>query len=184
MPLGPTDSQGPSFRLRIDDTRLLELYDYWLIHRGDRPAMLRADLDPVSIPQLLKSLILTDVSGDGPDIRYRLVGTEIVAAHGLEYTGMTVEELTSGATLEYTRQLYGIVVSNAVPVYSEGPFQWADKEFRWTRRLHLPMSRDGSAVDMVLAGQIFENGRPGRVERMVPGRADELTADLERARAS
>ena len=146
--------------------------------------MLRADLDPTLIPRLLKNLILADVARDGHEIRYRLVGTEIVAAHGFEYTGMTVAELTSGATLDYTRRLYGIVVSGPpVPVYSEGRFQWADMEFRWTKRLHLPLSRDGSSVDMALAGQVFENEQPGGLERLTPAQSAELSADLAKAEA-
>lgn len=147
-------SQGrrPSFRRRIADPRLQALYDLWLARREARVAMLRADLDPTEMPSLLQNLILAEVDDDGASIRYRLVGTEIVDAHGFDYTGRTVEQLTSGATLDFTRALYGIVVSRAVPVYSEGRFRWAGREYRWTKRLHLPMSRTGDTVDMVLCG--------------------------------
>ena len=68
---------------------------------------------------------------------------------------LTVEELTTGPTLDFTRQIYGSVVTDSVPVYSEGRFRWVDREYRWTKRLHLPLSRDGGAVDMVLAGGLI-----------------------------
>ena len=90
---------------------------------------------------------------------------------------MTVEQLTSGSTLDYTRRLYRTVVTESVPVYSEGQFQWADKEFRWTKRLHVPMTRDGSAVDLVLACQIFEYEMPDGSERMLPARPGQIAAD-------
>lgn len=154
------------------------LYDYWLSRRGDRPALLRDDLDPTHIPRLLRNLVLSDVADGGRSIRYRLVGTEVVAAHGLDYTGFTVEDLTAGETLEYTRRLYGIVVGEAVPVYSEGQFRWEKREYRLTRRLHLPLSRTGAAVDMVLLGQVFDTERPGEEERLQPATQDELAADL------
>lgn len=166
-----------SFRRRIAHPTLQALYDYWLARRGDLGFMVRADLDPVAIPRLLKHLILSDVHDGGRAIRYRVVGTDIVAAHGADYTGKTVEELTSGATLDYTRRLYGIVVERVVPVYSEGRFRWADKEHRWTKRLHLPLSRGGAAVDMVLAGQVFESDRGDGRELLLAAEPDEVAAD-------
>lgn len=156
-----------SFRDEIAHPRLAELYDYWRARRGANGAMLRADLEPLDLPKLLACLILSEVWAGGHGIRYRLVGSEIVAAHGSDYTGKTIEELTSGATLAFTRELYGKIVSGGVPVYSEGHFRWEGKEYRWTKRLHLPLSRDGSAIDMVLAGQIFEQKRPDGTERML-----------------
>ena len=141
--------------------------------------MLRADLDPVEIPRLLPCLILSDVGDGGRAIRYRVVGTEIVAAHGFDYTGKTIEELTSGATLDFTRALYGTVVTRAVPVYSEGRFRWAGHEYRWTKRLHLPLTRSGTAVDMVLSGQVFEPPGAADEEQLLPARPEELAGDRQ-----
>jgi len=142
--------------------------------------MLRADLDPVEIPHLLQHLILSDVAEGGRSIRYRLVGTDIVNAHGFDYTGKTVQQLTSGSTLEFTYQLYGMVVMDAVPVYSEGRFRWAGREYRRTKRLHLPLTRDGTTIDMVLCGQVFEQGSEGDPELLAPARPEELAADRAR----
>jgi len=172
----------PSFRRRIADRRLRDLYDFWLARRGSRSAMLRDDLDPTQIPALLKNLVLADVTDGGQSIRYRLVGTEVVAAHGLDYTGMTVEQLTSGATLAFTRRLYGVVIGQSVPVYSEGRFRWEDREYRLTRRLHLPLSRSGDGVDLVLLGQVFDVEHAGVDERLEPALPVELAADLESLR--
>ena len=174
----------PSFRRRIADRRLRDLYDFWLARRGDRPAMPRDDLDPTQIPALLKNLVLADVTDGGRTIRYRLVGTEVVAAHGLDYTGMTVEELTRGSTLTFTHQLYRVVVGQSVPVYSEGRFRWEDRDYHLTRRLHLPLTRSGEIVDMVLLGQVFDVEHAGVDEHLVPANPDELAADLDILRQS
>ncbi len=145
--------------------------------------MPRAALDPTAIPHLLSHVILANVGDGGRSIRYRLVGTEIVAAHGFDYTGCTIEELTSGATLAFTQRLYGTVVTEVVPVYSEGHFRWVDKEYRWTKRLHLPLCRDAAGVvDMVLVGQIFELVQ-GEAELLLPAQPAELAADRAAARA-
>ena len=169
-------AQAPSFRRRIAHQGLRELYDYWLLRSRDGLGMPRDAFDPIAMPRLLKNLILSDVSDGGRAIRYRLVGTEIVAAHGFDYTGLTIEELTSGSTLAFARRLYTLVVSRAAPVYSEGNFRWAEKEFHWTKRLHLPLSRGGEAVDMVLVGQFYEM-EVGEEDLLVPAEPAEVTAD-------
>jgi len=91
--------------------------------------MPRAALDPVAIPGLLQNLILSDVADGGREISYRLVGTAIVEAHGFDYTGWTIQRLTSGPTLAFTQRLYGMVISRAVPVYSEGVIRLSDVAF-------------------------------------------------------
>jgi len=139
--------------------------------------MPRAALDPVAIPGLLQNLILADVTDGGREISYRLVGTAIVEAHGFDYTGWTIQRLTSGPTLAFTQRLYGMVVSRAVPVYSEGQFRWVDKEYHWAKRLHLPLSRDGDGqVNMVLVGQ-FIDIEHGKEELLLPARPAQLIDD-------
>ena len=166
-----------SFRARIAHPDLRVLYDYWLERSSDAAVMPRGALDPVDIPSLLKNLILADVADGGRRIDYRLVGTEIVAAHGFDFTGWSIERLTSGGTLAFTQQLYGTVVTRAVPVYSEGRFRWIDKEYHWTWRLHLPLSRAGDGqVDMVLVGQFFQP-RHGLGDLLFPAQPAELAAD-------
>jgi hypothetical protein len=167
----------PSFRRQISHPMLRELYDYWQRHRGAGAFMPREKLDPVEIPLLLKNLILADVADGGHTISYRLVGTEIVIAHGMDYTGKSVEELTDGTTLAFTRNLYSMIVCQSVPVFSQGRFRWAGKEHCWTKRLHLPLSRSGTAVDMVLVGQIFESVEAGNQEQLLPARPEDLAAD-------
>ncbi len=173
-------SQDPvSFRSALIHPVLLELYDLWQLSRGDNAAMPRSSLDPTRIPHLLKHLILADVLPEVKSVRYRLVGTEIVAAHGVDYTGKTLEELTYGATLDFTRDLYGSVINQAVPVFSQGRFKWEGKEHCWTKRLHLPLTRDGEKIDVVLVGQIYETAIAERAEEVRPARPEELASDQE-----
>ena len=166
-----------SFRPVVGHAALIELYDFWLLHRGDSPIMPKSKLDPVEIPHLLKNLILADVLDGGRSVRYRLVGTEIVRAHGVDYTGQTLEELTQGTTLSFSQTLYGLVISHAAPVFSQGRFRWEGKEHCWTKRLHLPLTKDSTEVDFVLVGQIFEGGDLSKSEELRPARPEEMKAD-------
>jgi len=178
-PLDQASAECLSFRQRIDHPDLQGLYDYWLARSGATGVMARDDLDPTDFPTLLKNLILAEVGDAGREIRYRLVGTEIAAAHGYDFTGWTIEQLTSGPTMAFAQQLYGKVVENVAPVYSEGRFRWQDKEFHWTKRLHLPMSMNGDdTVDLVLLGQFFEMTRKEE-ELLITAQPEEIAADRQ-----
>lgn len=166
------------FRALIAHPALRQLYGYWLGQRAGRPAPLRRDIDPIDMPKLLPDLIIAERAGP-EDLRYRLVGTHIVRAHGLDYTGWLLSDLArQHDALALARQLYAPVLDQALPVYSEGPFRWPGGEFRWTRRLHLPMSSTGESVDMALVGQVFDPRAPDETASLIrPATEDELAED-------
>lgn len=165
------------FRALIAHPTLRQLYDYWLNRRDGRPVPLRQSIDPVAIPKLLPHLILVE-RAEGGDLRYRLVGTRIVDAHGVDYTGWLLSRLARGEALTLAHQLYAPVMGEGVPVYSEGPFQWPGGEYRWTRRLHLPLSLDGAGVDMALVGQVFDPRPPELANAAIrPATAEEIAED-------
>jgi hypothetical protein len=165
------------FRALIAHPILRQLYDYWLNRRSGRPVPLRRSIDPVDIPLLLPHLIIAE-RADGDDLRYRLVGTRIVDAHGVDYTGWRLSRLAKGEALTLAHRLYAPVMGEGLPVYSEGPFQWPGGEFRWTRRLHLPMSLDGARVDLALVGQVFDPRPPELTNEMIrPATAEEMAED-------
>ena len=138
----------------IKDKRLLALYSYWESKRGDRSMPARADIDPAEIPSLLSIILLMDTSTAG-EYRYRLVGTEIVRWLGRDITGQTFPEaLPSGAYGDYITGLVSDTVTSGRPLYSEGAFMIEGRIDRQVRRLALPLSADGSTVDMILGGQI------------------------------
>jgi hypothetical protein len=58
---------------------VIATFDYWTRKVRNRTTTARRDLDPCEIPSLLPWLILTDVSDNPLDFRYRLIGTQVVA---------------------------------------------------------------------------------------------------------
>ena len=84
------------------------------------------------MPKLLPDPIIAERAGDD-DLRYRLVGTGIVQAHGLDYTGWFLSDLATRRDAHALgHQLYGPALQQGLPVYSEGPFRWPGGEFRRT----------------------------------------------------
>ncbi len=137
----------------IEDKRLLALYGYWVSKRGNRAMPARADVDPAEIPMLLPIIILIDVVKSG-SYRYRLVGTEIVRSADRDVTGKLIEEaLSDGPYRQYLTGLMNESVSSREPLYAEGTFISEGQVERQVSRLVLPLSADGTAVDMILVGQ-------------------------------
>ena len=119
------------------------------------------------MPKLLPDLIIAERAGDD-DLRYRLVGTRIVQAHGLDYAGWFLSDLATRRDAHaLAQQLYGPVLQQGPPVYSEGPFHWPGGEFHRTRRLHLPMSPTGERIDMAPVGQVFDARAPAEPSPLV-----------------
>ena len=139
----------------IADKRMLTLYQYWDSKRAGRPMPTRADIDPTEIPTLLPFILLIDVLDGGADFRYRLVGTDIVRWVGNDLTGRTFAEvLPAGNYADYIAGIARESIRQRSALYSEGGFVVDGRVDRQVRRLVLPLSADGTTVNMFLCGQI------------------------------
>lgn len=156
------DERAPGFTQAVAEPLLAELYAYWTAKRRGRFAPARADIDPIEIPRLLPHLMLVDVLDGGARFRYRLAGTEIESRFGCSMVGRHVDEMMRGRYSDYIHGLYRDLLATRRALYSESAYGGGDGSPLYTRRLMLPLSGDGRAVDMVLAGQIFSYRAAGR----------------------
>ncbi len=139
----------------IADARLRALFGYWREKRGDRAMPARADLDPLEIPTLLPIVGLVDVLDGGARFRYRLVGTEMVDVSGHDPTGRFLDEaLPDSGYADYLIDMFREVTRERRPLYGESDFRGQGRIECRVRRLLMPLSRDGRAVDMIFAGQV------------------------------
>lgn len=146
------------------DPRLKEVYAYWQTKRGGRAMPSRRDIDPLDIPAVLPHLMMIDVE-PGPRYRYRLFGTEVTEAFGMNPTGKCVDEVMVGDYKIFLLGLYDDLCRDKKPVYSTsiygGGKHAAGRDTKmWTQRLMLPLSSDGANVDKVIACQVFVHGSP------------------------
>lgn len=141
------------------DPRLHEVFNYWHAKRGARPMPARRDIDPLELRGVLPHLMLTDIE-PGPRFRYRLFGTAVVEAFGLDATGRYVDEVMLGRYKDFLIGLYRDIMAMKKPVYSTSIYGTKRNAQMWTQRLMLPLSGDGENVDMVLACQVFLHGSP------------------------
>ena len=151
----------------IDDLRLRALYDYWQRKRDDRPLPARADIDPIELKYLLGNLFLVDVAYGPLRFRYRLAGTNIVQLLGRELTGRTVDDL-EGLPMgpQIVKQHFSEVVLSREPSYKLLELTIGRTPIVY-RRLLLPLSPDGGAVNMLLGGGVYQ---PAAQSAASPGR--------------
>jgi hypothetical protein len=142
------------------DARIARLHGYWRSLRsasGGLPG--RQHLDPGAIADLLPWVWMVDVRHAPLRFKYRLVGTEQVAEMEADYTGRWMDEAHPDFLASPAYAQFVAAAERGVVAYSAGrPLIRLPKEHSTVERLLLPMARDGSRVDMLLAMTIYHLG--------------------------
>lgn len=148
------------FRGELKDPDLIRFYDYWVSLCGDRAMPSRKDIDPLQIaPSHLPNLMLIDVLHDPRRYKYRLVGTNVVEASGVNRTGRYFDDVTFFKIHPSVMQQYGHVVETRKPLYSLEPFTNLRTGNDYdVDRLLLPLSSDGQQVDTLMVFFKFKSG--------------------------
>jgi hypothetical protein len=152
----------------LPDERLERLYQHWLGKRRGRAMPSRADIDPLEIPtEIWPYTMLLDVVWENgvPRFRYRRVGDVFWRLAGREPTGLFIEDVLpeKAGYRRYVIGIYQEMVARRMAIYTENSFTLAGRGTEMlTRRVSLPLSSDGEAVNMVLAGHVFEHGKLSR----------------------
>ena len=131
--------------------KAVALYQYWNARRGIRAMPSRTDIDPLEMRQWLPRLTLVDVSPDGKQFTYRLVGTQMVDLLGTNPTGRPVETAWPEECVDAVVDGYRDVVESRGPVFCQQTCQWLDDQEPTAWAMRLPLSSDGVEVDMILA---------------------------------
>lgn len=139
----------------LPDPLLQSLYEYWLSRRHGREVPERRDIDPLDMPRtLLPHLLLVELEGAAPRVRYRLIGTEISTRYGEDFTGRYLDEVSGPYYRDLLQGIYRRMREQARPIYAEGLFHIGGNVIAKTCRLYLPLAQDGE-ITMALAGQTF-----------------------------
>ncbi|MBM3597401.1 MAG: PAS domain-containing protein [Alphaproteobacteria bacterium] len=136
--------------------KIAMLYRYWRsIHPEGGGLPGRQHFDPTDVPRLLANIWLLDVERDPLRFRYRLVGTALERFYGEHATGRYLGEVNSKYFDPAYFQHYALVVNEHAHHYRRGaPTFEPDRRIAsraHVERLLLPLARDGSTVDTILA---------------------------------
>ena len=132
----------------LDNPILIRLRDHWLGIAAGRRMPLRADFDPVAIPDILASIVLFDVVGDPPRFRFRVVGSTPAYTAGVDPTGRFFDEFPV-AQVALDRMVG--CVRNGRPYFVDDVFPWAEVDGMRYATLVLPLADKRDAVGWLIA---------------------------------
>ncbi len=142
----------------VQDSRLRQLYDYWLAKKGDRRFPSRAHIDPLDFAYVLGHVSLLDVIRDPLRFRFRVHGTEMVRRAGYDLTGKFLDDLPISDFRRYVCERCEGLVRDGEPllVRHNRPLHGRTRQYE---ALWLPLSDDGENVTMLLCAIIYDGER-------------------------
>jgi hypothetical protein len=127
--------------------KILRLCAYWDSQRRGRPMPRRSDIDPTEIWPLLANVFVCEWHTDPDRLFYRIAGTELVAALGLEIRGKWLTDLyPEKADIDRTLALYRRAAESGRPLIGRtiGTQKRIGADtFEW---VICPLSEDGARV--------------------------------------
>ncbi len=138
----------------IRHPNLVRLYRHWETVRGTRSMPSRAEFDPLALPDLLGNLLLIDVMRDPLRFRYRLIGSRLTERVGRDMTGRFFDDVPEPVYRERLYDWHGGVEKERAPRAGTTARRLLE---RWEpyEILTLPLSADGTNVDMTLTGLYY-----------------------------
>ena len=138
---------------------LLRLYGYWAGKCGTRKLPSRKDIDPLEFTYALSRVSLVDVEEGARRFHYRLVSTSLTQRLGYEMTRRYVEDIPDAEVRSYVEALYAHVVDLRAPLYERSNRFFSNRI--WNHEaLVLPLSSDGSTIDMLMVYRITDKPKP------------------------
>ncbi len=152
---GP-DETSADLANRIRNPRLTRLLSDWNGWRGTRLMPARGDFLPENLGYILGHIILHEVAEREPlRFRYRLIGSAITARRGYDITGQYLDQHPDAEVRAIVTGFNERVVRERRPVL----WQFDDRQPHFAMRhcevLSLPLSANGTDVDLILAAQLF-----------------------------
>jgi len=101
----------------IQSELVSRLHSWWASNCGQSGIPDRQDFDPIRHKDLLPSLMISEAVHDPFRIRYRLVGTRVVAVTGFDFTGRFLDELLGENASEPWMEHYASIYRMRVPLF-------------------------------------------------------------------
>jgi hypothetical protein len=131
----------------VRSPRILRVFDYWRSKRTDGRVPSRAAIDPIDLADVLSCLMIVEALGDR--FRYRLVGTEVAANAGSDFTG-TFLDAQDFANREFYLACYREVREQAEPIFGLDHWAYSDGRTGVAEFAMLPLALGGNTVAQIL----------------------------------
>ena len=127
-----------------------ELQRYWTAKLNGRIMPARADIEPAEIKHLLPNLVIADLTTDPFRVRYRLLGTKVVAESGNDFTGRYLDEMVVADIEDQWEICYRLVWAEKCPIFGDTTVPTVDGS-SFTYEYGIFPLGDGAAVTQCIA---------------------------------
>lgn len=161
----PLLTATPMTQDSIEEERLSRFYAYWAGRAPCTGWPRRRDIDPLDMPDLLAYLMLVEVHGER--YRYRLVGTQVTDALGMDPTGRFMDELPADAPFTgLMKRIHDAVARAGGPVYARSRHVTPRGTLRSCGRVLCPLADDAGGLAMIAtcATVIAHAGSPSVID--------------------
>jgi len=140
------------------ESRLIDQLDaYWRRKAEDRPMPSRGDVDPVDLVPLLPYVVLTELEHGPFRVRYRLVGTHVVAQSRRDVTGWYLDQLDMNPDAVDFDAVYRAVAEARAPAFGVSRIAGVGNATMGFCFAVYPLSNDGATVSHAIAVEDYRN---------------------------
>ncbi len=126
----------------------------WELLRAPNQLPAFSELDLVEFAELAPAMCIVDCLEDCTSFHFRMIGTDIVKAYGMDQTGKVVDENSSGEHEVSFRKLIQAACAAGGPVLTAGKGMYDVKgkvvKYRDNETIILPMSDGSGAVTQIV----------------------------------
>jgi hypothetical protein len=133
------------------------LLKYWRAQSpaGDIPR--RDDIAAAQIPRLLPNLLILEPAAECSDWSYRLIGTQVVARYGFDWTGLRVSDIYSTPSAARLIEEYSQAAASRIPSFAIGRLRAPGREHVIYEIAILPIRGRDTEKIWLLLGIFFHN---------------------------
>lgn len=144
----------------VQRPRLQRLLRYWHDRRLNRSMPSRSDIDPLDMPWILGNLSLVEVHRPAgmPRYRYRLIGSRTAQRLRHDMTGKWLDEMQETEYRDRLFACYAAMMELRQPLVEQLDMLIDDRMHKY-EILRLPLSSDGSTIDMMMLAVDFVDPR-------------------------
>jgi hypothetical protein len=139
----------------LTGTKVWRFADYCRSLRAGEALPSRRDLDPAAFVFCLPNVLLMDLTHSPLRVRYRLVGSAVVAISKLDFTGRYLDELSFPNPHFDWMAVYRKLMDGRQPLYGSVPLESTLGERRYDLGL-FPLSGDGETIDKAVAVEDYD----------------------------
>ncbi len=131
----------------VESIRVRRTFDYWRSKAPSGQIPRRDSIDPTDLIDVLSCLLIVEVIDDR--FRYRLVGTEVAANAGGDFTGCFLDA-QNFANRDFYLACYRDVQARAEPIFGWDNWAYSDGRSGVAEFAMLPLAFAGNTVAQIL----------------------------------